>query len=327
MAATILFCYSSFTFWQYLHFSTGGSHAAKHGSVEEKRMEFVELILSKGNTIKMIPSLPLCWVKLLRIGSSVPNLTWCSCFPASPTTFSPLTEGQSNFSWWALSVCIVFVSSSAMGVQACAWFSLVFVRLLPDCAQLNNAFYLWQSLSFILSRATFSEKLKKHIYNKTIYYYCQKSLFSQSMLCSVSLWLSEIFKAAIKSTLKCIGHKYFGVSLQILATWNWRSVLSILFKSKQSFMDICWLICCDLRVLDPRLVTCDWRDICNEHANMFLVLILSKLSMAAGPTSVKFLTKWRVISRPMISEYSRRDARSRLEIDTRRVSIHPDCPD
>ena len=42
MAATILFCYSSFTFWQYLHFSTGGSHAAKH----EKRMEFVEPILS-----------------------------------------------------------------------------------------------------------------------------------------------------------------------------------------------------------------------------------------------------------------------------------------
>ena len=166
MAATILFCYSSFTFWQYLHFSTGGSHAAKHGSVEEKRMEFVELILSdncwcKGNTIKMIPSLPLCWVKLLWIGSSVPNLTWCSCFPASPTTFSPLTEGQSNFSWWALSVCIVFVSSSAMGVQACAWFSLVFVRLLPDCAQLNNAFYLWQSLSFILSRATFP-KFEKH---------------------------------------------------------------------------------------------------------------------------------------------------------------------
>ena len=193
MAATILFCYSSFTFWQYLHFSTGGSHAAKHGSVEEKRMEFVELILSKGNTIKMYPSLPFWWVKLLRIGSSVPNLTWCSCFPASPTTFSPLTEGQSNFSWWALSVCIVFVSSSAMGVQACAWFSLVFVRLLPDCAQLNNAFYLWQSLSFILSRATFSEKLKKtYLQQDDLLLLSKKLVFSVNVVFCFSLIIRNI---------------------------------------------------------------------------------------------------------------------------------------
>ena len=211
-----------------------------------------------------------------------------------------------------------FCPLRAMGVQA--WFSLVFVRLFPDCAQLNNAFYLCQSLSFILSRATFSEKLKNT-------YLLDTYDTRQFNVVFCFLWWSEIFKAAIKSTLKCIGHKYFGVSLQILATWNWRSVLSILFKSKQSFMDSCWLICCDLRVPYLRLVvTCDWRDICNEHANMFLVLILSKLSMAAGPTSVKFLTKWRVISRPMISEYSRRDVRSRLEIDTKRVSIHPDGP-
>ena len=57
MAATILFCYSSFTFWQYLHFSTGGSHAAKH----EKRMEFVELILS--NDVK--EALSKCIIRFL----------------------------------------------------------------------------------------------------------------------------------------------------------------------------------------------------------------------------------------------------------------------
>ena len=30
---------------------------------------------------------------------------------------SPLAEGQSNFSWWALSVCIVFVASLSVAEQ------------------------------------------------------------------------------------------------------------------------------------------------------------------------------------------------------------------
>ena len=263
----------------------------------------------------MYPSLPLlCWVKLLQIGNSVPHLTWCICFLAS---LSPLTEGQSNFSWWALSVCIVFVPSEQWGSRPD--FRSFLSAYFPIVPNLTMLFIFAKVYRLFWAGQHSPRNWKIHIY----YIYDTR----QFNVVFCFLWWSEIFKAAIKSTLKCIGHKYFGVSLQILATWNWRSVLSILFKSKQSFMDSCWLICCDLRVPYLRLVvTCDWRDICNEHANMFLVLILSKLSMAAGPTSVKFLTKWRVISRPMISEYSRRDVRSRLEIDTRRVSIHPDGP-
>ena len=42
-------------------------------------------------------------------------------------------------------------------------FSLVFALLLLDSAQLNNVFYLWQSVSFILSWAAFPKIEKQNI--------------------------------------------------------------------------------------------------------------------------------------------------------------------
>ena len=114
MAATILFCYSSFTFWQYLHFSTGGSHTAN----VRKELSLLNSFSVFSDDVKETLSFASS-----MLSEIIANRKYCSSldlmylFLASPsTTFSPhLTEGQSNFSWWALSVCIVFVPSEQWG--------------------------------------------------------------------------------------------------------------------------------------------------------------------------------------------------------------------